>query len=242
MPEVRVVWLNGLLHTDDRSVIEKIILELECSSLEDIEDDGFVDMGAGSMAARFNRTFQVLRETKHSKPIVFVLEEFDLFAAHSRQALLYNLFDIVQHCRNSFAVVGITSRHDYIDLLEKRVKSRFSHRQISFYPCESFKEYTSLAKELLHVDSDSNLSDQSRKRVNSLIAIFLEDDDMKQMLESSFDMSKSMAHLIFILKVIIDKFGPSWDELMPCIDEDFIYEDSACNQCRGIIYSASVFC
>lgn len=49
------------------------------------------------------------------KPVVVVLDGFDLFAEHARQALLYCLLDTVQSCRagegsRGLAVVGVTSR------------------------------------------------------------------------------------------------------------------------------------
>lgn len=64
------------------------------------------------------------------KPLIITLDEFDLFTARPRQALLYCLLDAVQAASYSagLAVVGLTSRIDTVDLLEKRVKSRFSHR------------------------------------------------------------------------------------------------------------------
>ena len=72
------------------------------------------------------------------RPTILVLEGFDLFAGHARQALLYCLLDTAQACRagtgagtgSGMAVVGVTSRVDTLNLLEKRVKSRFSGRMI----------------------------------------------------------------------------------------------------------------
>lgn len=61
---------------------------------------------------------------------MFVLDEFDLFASHPRQTLLYNLFDIAQARKAPVAVVGVATRINVVDFLEKRVKSRFSHRQV----------------------------------------------------------------------------------------------------------------
>ena len=69
-----------------------------------------------------------------SRPVIVLLDAFDLFTSHARQALLYCLFDAVQSCRagsekqKGLSVVGLTSRVDVVTLLEKRVKSRFSHR------------------------------------------------------------------------------------------------------------------
>ena len=45
-----------------------------------------------------------------SKPILFVLEEFDLFAQHKNQTLLYNLFDVSQQAHTPLCVVGLTCR------------------------------------------------------------------------------------------------------------------------------------
>ena len=68
---------------------------------------------------------------KKSKSVMFILEEFDLFCSHHNQTLLYNLFDISQSAQAPICVLGITCRLDVIELLEKRVKSRFSHRFVT---------------------------------------------------------------------------------------------------------------
>lgn len=41
---------------------------------------------------------------------------------------------VSRHCRRRvrFALVGLTTRLDVVDLLEKRLRSRFSHRQLLF--------------------------------------------------------------------------------------------------------------
>lgn len=63
--------------------------------------------------------------------MVFVLDDFDGFARRSKQTLLYNLLDALQASRVRAAVVGVTARVDCVELLEKRVRSRFSHRLLS---------------------------------------------------------------------------------------------------------------
>jgi hypothetical protein len=60
------------------------------------------------------------------KAAVFVLEEFDLFASRrQKQTLLYNLLDALQTSGICAGVVGVSVRQDVMELLEKRVKSRF---------------------------------------------------------------------------------------------------------------------
>ena len=65
-----------------------------------------------------------------TKSVVFILDEFDLFTTHPRQTLLYNLFDIAQARKAPIVVLGLTTRVDVAEALEKRVKSRFSHRYV----------------------------------------------------------------------------------------------------------------
>lgn len=46
------------------------------------------------------------------KPIVFILDEFDLFALHPRQSFVYSLLDIIQgnRRRGGVGVIGISAR------------------------------------------------------------------------------------------------------------------------------------
>ncbi|EPQ29216.1 uncharacterized protein PFL1_03503 [Pseudozyma flocculosa PF-1] len=85
------------------------------------------------------------------KPLVVSLDDFDLFTARPRQALLYCLLDAVQagSYGAGLAVVGLTSRVDTVDLLEKRVKSRFSHRIIHVRPPASLDVFQQVARRAL---------------------------------------------------------------------------------------------
>lgn len=74
------------------------------------------------------------------------LDEFDLFANHKNQSLLYNLFDIAQSRQNPLCVVGITCRLDVVELLEKRVKSRYSHRNILTFPSYNLDKYMEICR------------------------------------------------------------------------------------------------
>ncbi|KAK4529394.1 hypothetical protein CCYA_CCYA01G0251 [Cyanidiococcus yangmingshanensis] len=76
--------------------------------------------------------------------IVLVIDDFDRFARrtqHIRQQLLYSLFNMLV-CDDAapFVIVGITRRFDAVDLLEKRVRSRFSQVVLYAPPPESAKE------------------------------------------------------------------------------------------------------
>ena len=98
------------------------------------------------------------------RPTIVVLDGFDLFAGHARQALLYCLLDTAQSCRagtvsgtgSGMAVVGVTARVDTINLLEKRVKSRFSGRMIRTACPAKIGHWVELAKGGLGADVEGD--------------------------------------------------------------------------------------
>lgn len=119
-----------MIHTDDRLALNSITIQLQLENAV----DGKV---FGSFAENLAFLLACLKSgNKQSKSVLFIIYEFDLFCAHHNQTLLYNLFDISQSAQAPICVVGLTRRLDVIELMEKRVKSRFSHRQILIFPKE----------------------------------------------------------------------------------------------------------
>jgi origin recognition complex subunit 4 len=87
-----------------------------------------------------------------TKSVIFILDEFDLFTTHARQTLLYNLFDIAQARKAPIAVLGLTTRIDVVESLEKRVKSRFSHRYVYLSQPRSLPAFREISKEAFTID------------------------------------------------------------------------------------------
>ncbi|KAI8590828.1 origin recognition complex subunit 4 C-terminus-domain-containing protein [Geranomyces variabilis] len=141
------VRLSGLFQTDDRLALREIMRRLSGAS-EAASEVVDVDASGRSFAECLAFVLDTLRagNARSSTPVVFILDEMDLFAMHPKQALLYNLFDACQTAQNPLAVVGVTTRIDFVDLLEKRVKSRFSHRQVCVYPAENFAAFLDIMR------------------------------------------------------------------------------------------------
>ncbi|THG14276.1 hypothetical protein TEA_021861 [Camellia sinensis var. sinensis] len=89
------------------------------------------------------------------KTVIFVLDEFDLFA-QGKQRLLYSLLDAMQSVTSQAIVIGVSCRLDADQLLEKRVRSRFSHRKLLFLP-PSKEDLQRLLKHILVLPTDSSL-------------------------------------------------------------------------------------
>ncbi|XP_054979563.1 origin recognition complex subunit 4 isoform X3 [Sorex araneus] len=138
------VHLNGLLQINDKIALKEITRQLNLENV--VEDKVF-----GSFAENLSFLLEALRKGKRttSCPVIFILDEFDLFAHHKNQTLLYNLFDVSQSAQTPIAVIGLTCRLDILELLEKRVKSRFSHRQIHIMNSFGFPQYLKIFKEQL---------------------------------------------------------------------------------------------
>ncbi|KAL7287898.1 hypothetical protein TKK_0017961 [Trichogramma kaykai] len=167
-----IVNLHGLVHTDDRLALKDATRQMQ---LEHASEGKVFN----TFAENLSFLLECLKsgDKKHSKPIIFILDEFDLFCFHHNQTLLYNLFDVAQSAQAPICVIGITSQLDVIQLLEKRVKSRFSHRQIFLYPGDTsesetpisaFEDRLELFKELLTLPEDENVNEteQANKDCN----------------------------------------------------------------------------
>jgi len=168
--EFHVVRLNGLLQTDDKLALREIWRQLGVEM--ELEGDGqpkttnFADT-LQSILAVLSHPDELQAPAEECGPdadedaartavaVVFVLDEFDRFATHPRQTLLYNLFDIAQAKKAPIAVLGLTCKVDVADSLEKRVKSRFSHRTVHLKLPASLDAFWDIVREGLVVDAET---------------------------------------------------------------------------------------
>ena len=123
---IMTVRLSGMLHSDEKVGMRGIAAQL-CRAGDELEFSraaGFLENVA------FMRSEVLTRCWRARGAVVFVLEEFDLFArggANSKQTLLYSVMDLLQqNTVRAAAVVGVTCRHSAVEMLEKRVRSRDS--------------------------------------------------------------------------------------------------------------------
>ncbi|XP_033724735.1 origin recognition complex subunit 4-like [Pecten maximus] len=182
------VRLNGLLQTDDKIALKEITRQLQLENT--VGTKVF-----GSFAENLQFLLDALKSGSHSsKPILFVLDEFDLFAHHKNQTLLYNLFDVAQSAQAPVCVIGLTCRLDVVELLEKRVKSRFSHRQIHLFNNITLGDYTNLFITYLSLPDDFT----DRKFVkawNQHIQELASDQTIQGVLRRQFEFNKDVRTL-----------------------------------------------
>lgn len=224
------VLLNGLLQTDDKIALKEITRQLHLENT--VGDKVF-----GSFAETLQFLLQALKSgSQSSKPILFVLEEFDLFAFHRNQTLLYNLFDIAQSAQTPVCVLGITCRLDVIELLEKRVKSRFSHRQLHMFSSLTFDEYQHLFTVLLSLPED--FPDQKvAVKWNSHVKELREDRSVVDILHRQYEYSKDVRLLQQLLVYPVSQLSENHPWLSPAHFQEslkLLTTDSKASMLHGV--------
>ncbi|XP_076900864.1 origin of replication complex subunit 4-like [Bidens hawaiensis] len=200
---ISVIKLNGLLHCDDNCALKEIARQL-CIEHELM----FSKVASYDDNSQF--MIAMLRECGLAhKTVVFVLDEFDLFA-QGKQRLLYSLLDAMQSVSSQAVVIGVSCRLDADQLLEKRVRSRFSHRKLLFLPPQK-DDLQRLLKHILLLPTDSNLSrdyvTDFNSRISNIIADkrFIEITD--KLTDSDCTVSNFMRFLFSAVSCIDSKSG-----------------------------------
>ncbi|XP_075037025.1 origin recognition complex subunit 4 [Mixophyes fleayi] len=201
------VHLNGLLQTNDRIALKEITRQLH---LENVVGDRVF----GSFSENLSFLLEALKtgDRTSSCPVLFILDEFDLFAHHKNQTLLYNLFDIAQSAQTPVAVIGLTCRLDVMELLEKRVKSRFSHRQIHLLNSFRFSEYLEVFEDLLSL-APGFPDTQFAETWNTNIQSLLEGKTVEDVLQKQFNASKDLRSLHMLLLLALCYINVSHPQL-----------------------------
>lgn len=128
----KILRLSGLVHGNNVSTIHQIAK--------------FFELGFNDLPRMMDRVKEKFKRMPANTIIVF--DEFEVFCSKN-QFLLYNFFDLLQYVPN-ILVIGITSRYDCIEMLEKRVKSRMNHKTIVLKPpFQNLGEYLDFARQLV---------------------------------------------------------------------------------------------
>jgi origin recognition complex subunit 4 len=151
-----VVHLNGFIQTDDKLALREIWRQLG-KEMDTKEESGasYSDILA-MLLALLSHPDEIAGEhqDKIAKSVIFVMDEFDRFASHPRQTLLYNLLDIAQSRKAPIAVLGLTTKIDITESFEKRVKSRFSHRYVHLSLAKSLLAFQDICKSALLIQPE----------------------------------------------------------------------------------------
>ncbi|KAL6947460.1 hypothetical protein ACO0RG_000034 [Hanseniaspora osmophila] len=165
--EEQLKRLDSLRQPHDRSrARKKASINMTDGSLSEIFqrflqvlDYSDIDYSNASEIALFDEMIKETNEASSKKEkisIIFLFDEIDLFAGPVRQTLLYNLFDMVENSPISFCIIGLTTKLNLLEFFEKRVKSRFSNRTISFMKPKSYDDFQKSFSKILMIKEPQN--------------------------------------------------------------------------------------
>ncbi|XP_048502412.1 origin of replication complex subunit 4 isoform X2 [Beta vulgaris subsp. vulgaris] len=196
------IRLNGLLHSDDNCALKEIARQL-CAEHQLL----FSKMASFDDNTQF--VIGMLRECGLAhKTIVFILDEFDLFA-QGKQRLLYSLLDAMQSVTSQAVVIGISCKLDADQLLEKRVRSRLSHRKLLFCP-PSIDEMDRLLECVLSLPENSSLPQSYVVEYNNELRILADKkfkDTMTTLLSSDSTVDQILRFLFLSVSTMDMKRG-----------------------------------
>ncbi|WOK92519.1 origin of replication complex subunit 4 [Canna indica] len=192
---ISVVRLNGLLHSDDTCALKEIARQL---CLE--HQLSFSKMASSDDNSQF--MIDMLRECGLAhRSLIFVLVEFDLFV-QGKQRLLYCLIDAMQTVTSQAVVIGVSCREDADQLLEKRVRSRFSHTKLLFAP-PSREDMKSLVEHILYLPKNAGLPSEYITKFNAHVQNILNDKRFKQILDSLLCVDGTIGNLVqYLFRVV----------------------------------------
>ncbi|XP_064471281.1 origin recognition complex subunit 4-like [Ornithodoros turicata] len=197
-----LVELNGLVHTDDRTALKDMTRQLQ---LENVVGDRVF----GSFSDNLSFLLESLKSGgDNSMPIILIIEEFDLFCQHKNQTLLYNFFDVAQSAQAPIAVIGVTCRLDAVELLEKRVKSRFSHRQLHLFNDFTFEDFVDIATALISLP-DRTSDVQLRDNWNESVKELLQETSVQAALKRLYTTTKDIRMLKQLLLLPVKQLSSS---------------------------------
>jgi origin recognition complex subunit 4 len=163
------IRISGSVQSDDKIAVRSIAEQLDSEisriygvRLQDLERSEFLSRKSITLTMA---NILTLLDTAVSlgdgtmsyieHPIVFIIDDVDVYAYQGRQTLLYNLFELVEDSRTPMSVLCFTSKLTIRDDLEKRVRSRFSQRTIQFEKFDK-DEFTEVATKIIKVDDPQN--------------------------------------------------------------------------------------
>ncbi|KAF3988389.1 hypothetical protein FT663_00834 [Candidozyma haemuli var. vulneris] len=155
------IKLNAFLHTDDNLAFREIARQLDVNSNSGSSEDNTRTFEQRAISDTVANVLMALdsnaspdrseEDLKSSTPVVFIIDEIEEFTASKKQTLLYNLFELSQSSKIPIGVIGVGTKFTTRELLEKRVRSRFSQRIITTHLPSSIEQFWENAKLSLQV-------------------------------------------------------------------------------------------
>ena len=119
--QLKIVRVNSILNNSEAKILTKFCEALKLKANAKNYTVEMIDMAKEYF------------ESEDNLCLLFILEDIDFYIESTKQMMLYKILDMLTYAKIPFVFVATSQKVDIIDSFEKRIKSRFSHRQILFY-------------------------------------------------------------------------------------------------------------
>ena len=184
-----VVIRLSSIHSTDEMAIEDIAFQIEAQTGTSLKEIAATNEEV-VIGDRFGKVMSLLTANTRSFALVFVLDPLEIFAARRSQGLLYTLVDSIHSAdKLPICVIALSNRFGVLELLEKRVRSRFSGEQLLISPCLTNEKMLDISKLFLHVNllKASQKEKEMAKTWNKHVDTFLESTETKEVFKQWMD-------------------------------------------------------
>ena len=146
-------------------------------------------------SSEFTNQVQEFFQENQDLSILFVAEDIEYYVETTRQIMLYKILDMLQHCQIRFVFLCTSMKLDIADSFEKRIKSRFSHRQVLLYGL-NFQLFMTNLGNLVHELQEEALNESMNQEEDPNVDAFEELENMirsqkcHELLQETYDNGK----------------------------------------------------
>lgn len=148
---LKVVRVNSILNNSEGKILQKFC---EALNFTQVEKNYSVEM--------IQEVQKYFEQMNGQMCLLFILEDIDFYIEQTKQIVLYKILDMLQYCKIPFVFLATSQKVDIVDSFEKRIKSRFSHRQVLFYE-ENFERFQ---------DAVDGLVNEFQEKLNENIQLY----------------------------------------------------------------------
>jgi len=198
--DIRAVRINSILTTKETAILNHFAEWLGM-------DNSDKQILAHEMQARMEQYFQSRPEVS----VLFILENVEYYVENSKQSLLYKILDMLQYSKIKFAFIGTSQKIDIIDNFEKRIKSRFSHRQILFYS-EELSTFQECIDDTITTIKRSTETTKIGEEFLTELHNFIKDEDYgcTKIFQKLFERGKDYEFLCRTLKIALSHLNSTY--------------------------------
>jgi len=227
------VRLDGSVLKDSRDALREIARQLAIDL--SIEDITFT-----SVPACFEFSMKLFKGHRGSMPIIFILENFDMFVDQEKQDLLYVLLDATRNDQNPVAVIGSAQTVDFSSKLEKRIKSRLSNAFIVTCSPENYENYLTIIKSWLLIPDDLTETDFGERFNDNVETLFERDPFLIDTLRKFYETTGSLAFFHNIFYLCVCSLSPKQPFLDPKIFAVHFKNQKPANQKFRLLQESSI--